>query len=49
MLDNQGAPNPLSVRAYVIINPVFSSGSKRAKQEKCAFVVNENVRSDRNL
>jgi hypothetical protein len=47
MLDDQNTPKPLSVRLNVIINPLFASGSERAEQEKCAFVMDENVRSDR--
>jgi hypothetical protein len=44
MLDDQGVPEPLSVRLDVIINPLFASGSERAEQENCAFIANENVR-----
>jgi hypothetical protein len=47
MLDDQGAPKPQGVRLDVLMNPFFGSGSERAEQENCAFIVNENVRSAR--
>jgi hypothetical protein len=46
MLDDQHVSEPLSVPAYVLINPLFASGSKRAEQENCAFITNENVRGN---
>jgi hypothetical protein len=47
MLNDQGASKPQGVRLDVLINPLFGLGSERAEQENCAFIVNENVRSDR--
>jgi hypothetical protein len=47
MLNDQGAPKPLSVRLDVLINPFFAFEGKRAEKENGAFVMDENVRSDR--
>jgi hypothetical protein len=47
VLDDQHVAKPLSVRAYVLINPFFALGSERAEQENCALILNENVRSNR--
>jgi hypothetical protein len=47
VLDDQHVAKPLSVRAYVLINPFFALGSERAEEENCAFILNENVRSNR--
>src|SRR5438876_11935421 len=47
ILDDQGAPKPLSVRLDVLLNPQFASGSERAEQENCALIANQNVRGIR--
>jgi hypothetical protein len=47
MLDDQGGPKPQCIRLDVLINPVFASGSERAEQKNCAFILNENVGSNR--
>jgi hypothetical protein len=47
MLYDQGASKPQRVRLDVLINPFFGLGSQRAEQENGAFIVNENVRGDR--
>src|SRR5438876_6057599 len=44
MLDDQGAPKPLSVRLDVLLDPLFASGSERAEQENCALIANQYVR-----
>src|SRR5438093_11787128 len=48
MLDDQGAPKPLSVRLDMLLDPLFASGSERAEEENCALIANQNVRGTRN-
>ena len=37
-------PEPLPrLGLNVFINPLFGLGSQRAEQEKCAFILNENI------
>jgi len=44
VLDDQGAPKPLSVRLDVLLDPLFASGSERAEEENCALIANQYVR-----
>src|ERR1700730_4221580 len=45
MLNDQTVPKPQGVRLDVLINPFFASRSKRAEEEHCALIADENVGS----